>query len=267
MPIDAGLSGMSTVALFLFGHQDDEFGVYFQIGSELAQGRRVVCAYLTSGVPAGGNAARRNGESLAVLARLGVSTEDVVFAGESLSIPDGRLIYHLQQASGWMASWLTSLGELAAVYVPAWEGGHPDHDALHVVAIRSCAEAGIAGRVWQFPLYNAYSCPGPFFRVLSPLEGNGAVIKVRIPWRQRVVFLRYALAYTSQKTSWIGLFPFFLLHYLFNGVQELQRTDIRRTEERPHAGDLYYEKRLFSSWHEMNTRLSEWIYMQREDLA
>jgi len=259
MRTDDRIFAGSAVAVFFFGHQDDEFGVYFQIGLERAKGRRIVCAYLTSGVPAGADAARRNGESLAVLAKLGVRAEDVVFAGGRLGIPDGRLIDHLSLASGWMAPWLASLGEIAAVYLPAWEGGHPDHDALHAVALRLCAEAGIERRVWQFPLYHADGCPGQLFRVLAPLEANGEVSRARIPWAQRPAFLRYSLSYPSQKMSWVGLFPFFLLHLLFCGEQALQRAELRRIGERPHAGDLYYEKRRFSSWPEVHARLGAWL--------
>jgi hypothetical protein len=34
-----------------------------------------------------------------------------------------------------------------------------------------------------------------------------------------------------------------VLHYLFNGTQQLQRLDPARCRERPHAGPLLYERR------------------------
>jgi LmbE family N-acetylglucosaminyl deacetylase len=37
----------SPVALFLFAHQDDEFGVFHVIDECRRRGQRVVCAYLT----------------------------------------------------------------------------------------------------------------------------------------------------------------------------------------------------------------------------
>ena len=71
----------------------------------------------------------------------------------------------------------------------------------------------------------------------------------------RLHFLRRALEYPSQRGSWIGLFPFFLLHYLFDGTQAIQAVSAHRIRERPHKGDLYYEKRRFASWAEVNDRL------------
>jgi LmbE family N-acetylglucosaminyl deacetylase len=43
----------AQAALFLFAHQDDEFGVYQRILECRRRGLRVVCAYLTDGQTAG----------------------------------------------------------------------------------------------------------------------------------------------------------------------------------------------------------------------
>ena len=40
----------SNSVLFLFAHQDDEFGVMHQIEQEVKAGASVYCAYATSGV-------------------------------------------------------------------------------------------------------------------------------------------------------------------------------------------------------------------------
>ena len=56
------------------------------------------------------------------------------------------------------------------VYLPAWEGGHQDHDAGHLLGL-SLAAPGL--RLRQFPLYQGAGLPGPFFRVMAPLPGNG----------------------------------------------------------------------------------------------
>jgi hypothetical protein len=77
-------------ALFLFAHQDDEFGVFQKIVDELADGRNVYCAYLTDGVPIGRSPEKRNLESISVLMNLGVPRENILFIGEKFSIPDGR---------------------------------------------------------------------------------------------------------------------------------------------------------------------------------
>ena len=62
---------LRAVALFLFAHQDDEFGVLQRIAHYRARGVRVACAYLTDGRTARAVSAERNAESRAVLQRLG----------------------------------------------------------------------------------------------------------------------------------------------------------------------------------------------------
>ena len=67
-------------------------------------------------------------------------------------------------------------------YVPAWEGGHPDHDALNaatLIARKRINQEDI--KIYQFSLYNAYRCRKPFFRVSYPLKKNGDVLIDIIP--------------------------------------------------------------------------------------
>jgi LmbE family N-acetylglucosaminyl deacetylase len=256
MPTDPQSQG--PAALFLFAHQDDEFGVFQRIAECRRRGQRVACAYLTDGVTATASAAQRNAESRAVLARLGVADADIAFAGEALGIGDARLPLHLDAAARWLDGWLDGFGSIDSLHVTAWEGGHHDHDALHALAVTLAARRGLLARTRQYSLYQAAGLPGPLFRVLAPLPQNGAVQAVRIAWRERLAFLGHCLSYPSQRGTWIGLFPFVLLHYLLRGTQALQPVDPARLDQRPHAGPLYYEKRRFFTWEEMTARLGAW---------
>ncbi|WP_348694568.1 PIG-L family deacetylase [Duganella fentianensis] len=248
-------------ALFLFAHQDDEYGVYAAIADCVQRGLAVQCAYFTCA--AGALAQQRNQESLAVLARLGVPASAVHFAGDQLAIPDASLPQHLAQAADWIEQWLLQGADRAAasidsIYVTAWEGGHHDHDALHAITCEIAARHGLLERVQQYALYNALGCPAPLFRVLSPLTQNGAVTRQRLPWRQRWQHLRLCLMYPSQRNTWIGLFPFVLLHYLLRGEQQLQGVALARLQQRPHAGALYYENRRFYRWEQLQQDLAQW---------
>lgn len=250
------ITSEESVALFMFAHQDDEFGVFQKILDEQGNGRRVVCAYLTDGVLGGGSSLRRNRESLAVLAKLGVQEEDVFFAGHTLSISDGGLPDHLEVAIDWTINWLNRYQMVSAIYLPAWEGGHHDHDALHAIGVIVADDAGLIEVTWQFPLYNGYKCGRPLFRVLLPLPMNADVDVIKVPWANRFRFLRYCLSYPSQMITWVGLFPFVLLHYIFYGIQVRQRVSRERIRHRPHSGPLYYERRKFCTWEKMSDRLS-----------
>lgn len=244
----------APVALFFFAHQDDEFGVFEQIVDEIQNGRRVCCAYLTDGGTAKASPESRNRESLAVLKQLGISEQDVFFAGSILSIPDAGLPTMLARAGVWIREWLSNYSMIETIYVPAWEGGHHDHDALHAVVVRIGEEKRMLHLVRQFPLYNGLGCKGPLFRVFTPIPSNGVTESKNIPWANRIRFLKYCLSYPSQATTWVGLFPFILFHYVTKGVQILQPVSVERLTQRPHEGALYYERRRFFTWEKMEAQ-------------
>ena len=259
MPTETGQPpATGAAALFLFAHQDDEFGVFQRIRECRARGLRVACAYLTDGRTASASAEQRNRESLAVLAGLGVASDDVFFAGLELGIGDAQLPLNLARAAGWIGRWLERYPLVDSLHVTAWEGGHHDHDALHALTVTLAGARGLLARTWQFSLYQASGLPGPLFRVLAPLPANGPARATRIPWGARLRHLRACLSYPSQRTTWIGLFPFVALHYLLRGVEQLQPVTTARLAERPHPGALYYEKRQFFTWSQLSAALAAW---------
>jgi LmbE family N-acetylglucosaminyl deacetylase len=165
--------------LYVFAHQDDEVAIAPRIARDVASGARVVCAFLTDG----GAPAVRDAESRAVLASLGV--HDVIFVG----LPERTLVEHLEEA-------YHALKERDAeeIITLAWEGGHQDHDAAHLVALALAKIKGV--RCLEFPLYRGY------FRVLSPLR-----VSERRRLTARDVAKRAMLCwrYPSQRRSWLWL--------------------------------------------------------------
>ncbi len=251
MPTDAG----APVALFLFAHQDDEFGVFARIEQETRAGRSLRCIYVTDGAATAGPD-RRDAESRAVLRQLGVAAQDILFVGRQLGIGDGQLHRNPRVLADWLDAFLDANPTLDSFFVPAWEGGHPDHDLLHAIAVDRLAARGRLAGVWQYPLYNGRNCRGPLFRLQSPLPENGTVVRQAIGWRDRLRYVRLCLAYPSQWRTWIGLFPFVCLHYLGGGAQQLQRVDPARLEQPPHARPLYYERRAFLDWPTLRAALA-----------
>ena len=242
-------SEVAPVVLFLFAHQDDEFGVFHLIEACRRDGVRPICVYFTRGNIRFG--LKRRAESMQVLSKLGVQDEDILFIGDELAIDDATLPASLNRASAWLADWLTSFKVIKNIYVLAWEGGHHDHDALHAITLQSAEALGLLSRVRQFPLYNRYRCPGPFFRVLAPLAANGPVDSHKIPLKRRMAYIGLCLSYPTQWKTWIGLFPFVVLHYALRGDQTSQPVSLTRLAERPHEGTLYYEHRKFFDWDRM----------------
>jgi LmbE family N-acetylglucosaminyl deacetylase len=150
-----GASGRDPgAALFLLAHHDDEVFCAGELAAALAGGRRVKLLWATAGGLA--PAARRLAEGRRVQRLLALPDADVRLLG----LPDQRAVEHLDRLTAEAAGMMDGVD---AVYVTAWEGGHPDHDAMNLVAARlraagvddtrGAALAGGARRFFEFGLY------------------------------------------------------------------------------------------------------------------
>lgn len=233
--------------LFLLPHQDDETPVLLEIERLARAGEPLCIVYLTTGQRNGNACPVRNRESLEVLATLGVPSESLWFLGAELQIPDGQLQMHLSPAWESLQRRFSDTPP-QSLHMPAWEGGHQDHDAAHLLAVTLAQQWGRLQESWQFPYYHGHKLIGILFKVLDPLAANGAAISDPIPFATRWRYLRLLLNYKSQRLSWVGLGPFFALHYAFYGTQVRQPVSVARLGEKPHPGAMLYERRSFSSY-------------------
>lgn len=236
-------------AVFVFAHQDDEFGCFTALEDALSQGVRPLCFYLTDGGGGSADPTARCAESLAVLQAIGVPETDVFFIGVEASIPDGQLSQHADRALDSVLEKLVG-GQQAPqrLLIHAWEGGHPDHDAAHLIGLALAHRLGGLQQTEQFSLYHGAGLKRGLFRVLSPLAANGPVQVVIIPWKRRLRHLSYCCRYPSQWKTWLGLLPFVTLHYLTAGSQQTQAVHLHRLSQRPHEGGLLYEERGMALW-------------------
>ncbi|MDB5582200.1 MAG: hypothetical protein JWR80_7376 [Bradyrhizobium sp.] len=233
--------------LFLFPHQDDEFGVFHLLDEQARQGHRPICIFLTDGVAGRATARQRNAESLQVLARSGIAPSSIHFLGTDLAVGDQSLVDHLDRLFDAVSE--IALGNsVSSIHVPAWEGGHPDHDATVLLGRALAGSIDLPGGLWQFPLYNAYQTGLVPFRVLLPLPSNGPCSTFSVPRGARLAHLRRCLMYPSQWKTWAALLPVVSWQYLRSPEQVLQPVLDERLSERPHAGALLYERRGWTSW-------------------
>lgn len=234
--------------IFIFAHQDDETGVFWELQRLVSCGENVIVVYLTSGDLSGKPSPIRDRESISVLEKIGIARDNIYFLGSEVGIPDGKLCNYLEIAFQSVLELLKRIGTPQRMYFLAWEGGHQDHDAVHLIGMALGKKFGILEHCFQFPLYMGHRLPSILFKLFSPLPENGIISLATIPWRDRFRFISYCLSYPSQKKTWIGLFPFFFLHYIFWGTQILQPVSLPRIRQQPHTGCLLYERRGFYSY-------------------
>lgn len=231
-------------ACFLFPHPDDEFAVTALIRDRREAGVRVSCIYLTDGAFGGQSPVRRRVEALRALAGLGVTAEDMHFVGEENGIGDGSLYLNLDKALDALHALDCLERAPAELFIPAWEGGHQDHDAVHLLGLALHSRLR-ESRLQQFSIYHGAGLPGPLFHVMQPIAGNGPTEDRPGSLRERWQQVRFCMNYPSQWKTFIGLLPCVAWRMLSDGRLRLQAVDASRVWQAPHAGAPLYERRGF----------------------
>lgn len=158
--------------LFLLPHHDDEVFCAGHIARALSERRTVRLLWVTAGGSA--TARRRDAEGEAARYVLGLTGA----GARSLGLPDQGALDHLdavlQEARCCLADLRTAApdGPAVVVFVPAYEGGHPDHDAVNLAAAR-LARGAPDVRVFEFPLYRRAGLGIATQAPRSPAEGAG----------------------------------------------------------------------------------------------
>jgi len=235
-------------ALFVFAHQDDEIAAATRILHLLREGWTVSIAYLTDGEGRAAPSRVRDEESRRVLTDLGVDLlQGFLFAMPDFPFPI-PLVEHLPKALQLLESAIAD--PVHELYCLAYEGGHQDHDASHLVAVAFARRHGILDRSFEMPLYHGGAMPGPFFNTLAPLRIGG-------PWSGRTIGLGEGLrviglcrTYRSQRRTWLGLGPGALVRLALGKCEWCRRVDLSRLRDKPHPGRLFYERRFGVTWDE-----------------
>jgi LmbE family N-acetylglucosaminyl deacetylase len=259
----SSLDGAERVGIgatvFLFAHQDDEVGVFPYIEQALAAGLPVWCIYLTDGAYGGQSGLRRVDESRGVLERLGVDERATIFLGSEMQVPDGSLVDHLPHAHERLSAALDKIGAVGRLVFHAWEGGHQDHDAVHILGLAAARRLNLLDRSYQFPLYRASGTPFLPYALFAPLPQNGPVIVTRVVPRDRWRYLGLTTRYRSQAKTLIALYPMLFSHELTDGCRRLQPVSPGRSKSRPHGGPLLYERRGRFSFEAFRTAADEFV--------
>lgn len=242
--------------LFLFAHNDDEFFVLPRLEREAAAGSSVLCVYTTDGAAYGESPVRRLSESQSVLRSRGVDAENLIPLGAQLGVRDGTSFRHLEPLWNEILS-LTRGRRISKIYVPAWEGGHADHDAAHLLAVALARLQ--SANVFEFSLYHNHKAMGPLFRCMSLIPLEGAVSSEEVTLREALSWIFAARQYPSQRRAFLGLLPFCLPQILLRRSLPLRQVAGRDYRKRPFEGTLFYEARFKVPYDEFRQSTLEFI--------
>jgi LmbE family N-acetylglucosaminyl deacetylase len=141
-------------------------------------------------------------------------------------ITDQELFRNLEDAQSWLDRVVAELHP-NALLVPAFEGGHPDHDSANLLGALAAKRAGVA--VWEFPLYHR-SVDGNMVRQAFRVpDGETRIEPTPAEWEKK---LRMMGEHTSQREV--------LQHFLLEteAFRPLAKYDYSAP---PHPGVLNYE--------------------------
>ena len=134
---------------FLFGHPDDDVLIAGTMRLLIDAGAEVHAVWLNSGDFLG-QGKRRKSEVQNATAILGLKNSHTHLLG----FPDFGLVPNLNEAANRLAKLLEGI-KPTVVFADAYEGGNPDHDCVNFLAYEGPARAGIAPKIFEFPLYNS----------------------------------------------------------------------------------------------------------------
>lgn len=219
----------------------------------IRKGEDVALVYMTDG---GDYSARRDNETRTVLARAGVRPDRLFFVGSQLKLPDGKLYQHADRAFAALDRVLDTLPRPSKSITHAWEGGHQDHDCVHAIAVLALQSRGLGGTTYQMPFYREIRRLRKYFAPCAPLAENGPVERAYRPWNDVIWTLSSMFSYGTQWRTFRWHGPAMLLRRMLTPWDSLQPVSIARLSERPHAGQLHYERRFNTRWEDVSQAVS-----------
>lgn len=225
--------------LFLFAHPDDDTFIAGTMKTLIAGRAKVHAAWLTSGDFLG-QAERRERELAEAAAVLGLLPERI----HLLRLPDLGLVSRLSDAAE-IVSDLFDRVKPDGVFADAFEGGHPDHDAVNFLAYEARVRTGLNARLFEFPLYNG---TGPFlhwrWRINRFPQDGPAVLHTRLD--EDAIACKYKMMKIYARSQWMFMIPARLASSGRRLSQEGEPCrpcpPDRDHTAPPHAGRLNYER-------------------------
>jgi LmbE family N-acetylglucosaminyl deacetylase len=180
--------------LFLFAHPDDEVLISGTMKLLVQAGAEVHAAWTTSGDKFVKREIRES-ELQRSMDILGLDESRI----HLLRFPDLGMVAMMEEAAESATSLLSAI-KPDIIFANAYEGGHPDHDAVNFLAYESSARLGVTPDLFEFPLYNG---TGTFFHWkwrINHFPQDGAAV-LHSPLSDDAIHCKYEMmkAYSTQK--------------------------------------------------------------------
>ena len=222
--------------LLLLAHHDDEYFIALRLREEIGLGNHVFVAYLTHGSIYRADPATRMRDSCRSLMGMGVRREDILMLGAEADIFDLKLCERMADAYGRLCTFMDST-RIGRLYVMAWEGGHPDHDAGHLIGAALARRYHLQQELYEFPAYSN-------FHVMRLTDDGRPVSSTATDRRQGLKTLCMGFGYAGQRRTFLVMLPGSLLQLVLIGHQDYRLVPVDRDyRQPPHAGKLFYERR------------------------
>lgn len=233
--------------IFLLAHCDDELFFVWKIAELTFKNEKVQIVYLTDYK----NSSRLL-ESIESLGQVGVSSNCLHHLGAELNIQDGMLSSHLEKVFVYLENKFLNSPE-TEVWTHDWEGGHPDHDAAYLLALKA-QKNGLIENFFTTSQYNAAQTIGPLFRVMHLLNDCFSIQERVIKLGEGLRYFALMFKYRSQIKTFIGLGPFIFFRYVIVRKISFKIVSTRKDYilNKPHEGVLLREKRFGSSFEQFS---------------
>ncbi len=236
----APAAGNGAKVLLVVAHQDDDAFIVSRLRRHVLAGDSVFVlwtAYTTFPDTGAGNTRIR--EAQEAMALLGVPSSCYSF----LRFPDGETDLYACAIARRIRDLVLRIRP-AVVYVPAFEGGHIDHDIAHVATVFALKDARWECTVREFPIYSAFHFV-PFLPfVFRNLPDTPATDCRDLSGEEYRFVLRYWATYRSQQ---FPLDPFMTLlpgHRTVFGREYLRDVPAYDYLKEPGGGPVAYGRFL-----------------------
>ena len=191
--------------LYFLPHFDDEIFIIPKIRQDLEKGHSPLFIFFMS-------SNSRYLESLSLLKTMGISEENIFLIGENYNAHDGKLLKYLPEFYRELCLKFIEDKNNIEIVCPAYEGGHQDHDAISLLARAMAYKWNV--KILEFFLYHGYGTRGKLYFVSSHFRALER-LDYKYHLKDYLLLLKTPFIYKSQKTAFLGLWPFLMIKSFF----------------------------------------------------